>query len=616
MTESQACCCGECKPFFFGWSSAEPDFAITNFSREEELRYVKPRPERRVTSECFYGPGQRACVGEFFTRGDYFAAEPHQRAKYQHYNGVKPDEICTWHFNHVSVGYGAPQCDWGGFQDHRVYTDAEQKACCESAVQGPRCSQQFRVCGARWNEPTPFGLTIRRLSKIQEKLVMAEPIEPIFGMHPRARPYEHDFAWRWLEGISNAPLSKLYNRWYFNGTTHVRSNPAPLQETLFGVIHQEKWWERYYNNLNPYDEPGSDGEGLGIAPTVANCSVPKYFGFGSTGVPLFTWEIVEAFGTEYEAVQFMDHLMAMSKCQGLAEGNCGTPSGGSIPRRMIELSDIEQLYTKQVINIQDFGRPDGKIIRKNMRPVNGAAFTQYFYGVPGGWTHICRDVSQGYPNMDSHWPFATRLYSPTCNPTGWGNSALPVCMSAIRGPMAGDGVCTHGGPSGCNSCDTTLGGIPKYPDQICAACGFSYCAPEAVNGNTHHCLFTNSTYMYRPVASIRCMPNMAHLVRTNERGMPHLNPLTNRWYDLPESPEHVAPPDATYRILNGTVTAGEALCCSCKAGIICSSGQTDCQDADNFFIPIRLGSVACEVPGQVTPPPTFGNLNFDIEGSD
>ena len=613
MSENSQCCCGNCKPFFFGWGSHLDDFTITNFDKIEELRYNKPRPERRITSTGFYGATERSCPGEQFTKGDYFAPEVTQRAKYAHFNGVKPQETCTYFFQHVSKGFGNPPCEWDTFQSSRVYTDTEQAACCEQVVQGPRCSQTYHVCGTRWDQPSN-NLSIRRLSGIQEKLVRAEPIEPIFGMPPRTRRYEHDYAWRWLEGIANHSLDTLYNRWYWNGTTHVRSQPMPLQESLFGIIHQEKWWERYYNNLNPYDNPGDDGEGLGLSPTVANCSCPKWFGFGSTGVPLFTWEIVEAFGTEFEAIEFMDHLLAMSKCQGIRDGNCNTSDGGSVQRRMIDLADVEQLYQKKVIDMQDFRREDGKIIRKQMRPVNRAGFAQYFWGVPGGWTHGCHDIDNGYPNMEAHWPFFTRIFSPNCTATGYDN--IPVCMSALRGPMANDGVCTHGGPSACNSCDTILGGALKHPDQILAACGDSFCSPEAINGNAYHCLFTNSSYMLRPDGKVRCLPNMAWLARTNERGLPLINPDTNVWYDLPDSPGHVAAPDATYGILRGETQALNTLCCSAKAGIICSEGQTDCDHPNNFFIPIKLGSEPCEQPAQYIPPPEFGLLRFDVEGSD
>ena len=580
MSDGSSCCCrGDCQPFFHGWSTQADDWCATNFDDREELRYSKDRPYTDITSACSFTAGPR-CSSEQFNLAKTCAEEFGQRVKYEHYNADDPSEVCSWYFDFVGSGFCNPPCVWGGWQDSQNYNDPTDVGCCESVPQpATGCSQNYFVMGYNYDSAT--GFSPRAMSANQEKMITDTRISCLSGQHPRCQPYEHYNRWRWLEGIANHDTSLRYARFHWNGLTHVRAHDDILQHTLFGVLHQEKWWKRYHNNLNPYDNPPPNGSDL--TGPIADCSCPKYFGFGGTGVPIFHWELLEAFG-EIETVQLLNSWRALAKCSG-----SGSQCNENGERRRIQRTVIDKLVEGGFLDIGDYNRADGKCIRKTMKPRNRPHFEQFFWGRYGGWTHICHD--QEYAGMEAHWPFLPRITTSICHASG--DSNIYTCLSAQPGPKQNECTCSHNAVKG-DACDPDgCGGTMN-----CIACGETYCLQGALSGNCHHALISFAGYE-KPIDSTRyinrftCEENLAWLRRTNSSGFPLVNPITQRFYDLPPTPEHIAPPNVTKSILSGNTPKGDkTLCCGVGAGTICKGGLTSCF----YLIPVRLGSSPCLPP--------------------
>tara|TARA_Y100001973_G_scaffold101975_1_gene166142 strand:- start:1436 stop:2476 length:1041 start_codon:yes stop_codon:yes gene_type:complete len=321
------------------------------------------------------------------------------------------------------------------------------------------------------------------------------------------------------------------------------------------VVHREKWWERYSNSIDDVlGEP-------------ANCAAPAYFFFGCTGIPIFFFEMVYACdGDVTEAQRHMKRV------------------GDGLP---LEEGFMKKLYDSGALDIRDFGRPDGKCIRKTLRPVDQfgipqTPFEQYFWGRYGGWGHVCHDtLSDDGGQWEGYWPQVTRGIANFCEADGVSGSRK--CMTGAPLPRnPGSTSCYEITSSSCSLCNDTgppaCGGVAgPTPCQACGALTEDTCYEDVVSMN---CVGARFRYLeYRTELPTNqyespydCFANEALLYRSDWLGN-IIKDEDGRPEVLPPAARHVVPFTVARAVRLGW-TPKETACCSIWGGVARESTYT------------------------------------------
>lgn len=221
------------------------------------------------------------------------------------------------------------------------------------------------------------------------------------------------------------------------------------------VVHKEKWWQRFYNSMRDTTSvppPSTSDQNTGSDRT------PKWWLFACSGIPLFTWEIMEL-----SSLSDDDKKDLFS---GIANGT------------YVKESIFDTLEADGILEIKDHGRTDGKLIKKTMRAASSSIpdTTKYFYARPGGWDFVCLGFSSnGDANgLEADWPQISRRFR---------SDSTDSCFTGAPIPTNGQVASQTFAPAtpGDSACDLVTGGCDNLPVN-CDCGAFSFCgSPDPEN---------------------------------------------------------------------------------------------------------------------------------------
>lgn len=473
---SSSCCCGKC---FFGIRSADPldpnfdDFVACAHSTAETLELKIPRPAYNsgVSEVGITQDGSSdvcPCVGIY----KFSASAPASstiEVDYEHFHQRdQAGRVYTWFYETPLNVY--PSCEDACSGYDQTSPGPNDFNCCDDPVpSNQQCSQTHRVFSAIGN--------IEAASRFQQDVITTGVAPHLSSeLHAEDSDFGEDFFF--LQGISNSSSTKLYKHWEWNTSTNSvqQKTNRTLERTMLCVVHKEKWWVRDYNSLTLPDNQDGSASDRGAA----NSRTPKYWSFGCSGVPLFSWEIREL--SSLTTAQQDEVFEAVGKGEFIPENLC----------------DI--LESDGILEVKDYGRSDGKIVKKTLRaaahPLE-ADVTQYFFARPGGWTFVCQDFAASPATAILNWPQIAR--QSRFNPSGdsFGTSG---CFTGAPIPTNGGVACNStkiDGPVGSGTCDV-CGTLPDGCDlgtaSVCGDVTPEICLQDMIVGNCKGCWIQFTQY--------------------------------------------------------------------------------------------------------------------------
>jgi len=428
---SAACCCVQC---FFGSNSNQSTFTGCGHTIAESLNLRIPRPAysgQKTIIEFQDAPGATCpCAGTYNVSTNCPASDCIE-VNYSHFHKLGNARLYTWFYESSLVSLW-PSCSspCAGYSN----------ATCDDDT----------LCGGT---STLGSTTHRNAIDQQASCFQEQAIDDGTIPHDdrssvaHADDLEFGDAYHWLQGIADASTAKNFTHYapLSDGSYTTQSNKN-LNATLLCVVHKEKWWHRTYNSLSQSDNSNASS----IDNAAADCRTPKYWIFACTGVPLFSWEVVNA-----------ENAGTISSSERVA---IFSAISNSTP---LPEAAMDKLEAAGILDVEDFGRSDGKIIKKSMTYTeSGSSVTEdwYFYGRPGGWDYVCQDWNRNVSGFDSIFPQVPRRTSVGCSfgPTG------DQCYTAA--PLPGNG------------CSCERNATNQTGTGICPACMTSYsnanCTPQ------------------------------------------------------------------------------------------------------------------------------------------
>jgi hypothetical protein len=527
---SAACCCAKC---FFGSSSEQDSFTGCAHTIAETLNLRIPRPAytgQKTVIEFQDAPGATCpCAGTYNVSTNCPASDCIE-VNYSHFHKLGNARLYTWFYEKGLVDVLWPACNnpCAGYSN----------ATCDDDT----------LCG----ETSTLGSsTHRNGADLQASCFQQQAI--IDGTIPHddrtsiahADDLEFGDAYHWLQGIADASTAKNFTHYApqpdGSYTTQANNN---LNATLLCVVHKEKWWHRTYNSLSQTDNSSASNDDN----SASGCRTPKYWIFACTGVPLFSWEVVNA-----------ENAGTISSSERVAIFSAWS-SGGALPE-----DAIDKLEAAGILDVEDFDRGDGKIIKKSMTYTeSGASVTEdwYFYGRPGGWDYVCQDWSGSTTNFDSIFPQIPRRTSVGCS---FGPTANQ-CYTAA--PLPGNGcscqrnATNQTGTGICQACMTSYSNV-NCTSQPTTSCGSSSggwtstCTQDTIVGNCKGLWiqFTQYDLVDLSTASYGCtMTNDAYLCRIPPGGSCDFGLL-------PDEMGHNIPEEVSGSIRAGNSPSGFSGCC-------------------------------------------------------
>ena len=560
---SAGCCCGKCT---FGARSTDTYFGGCIHTQSEVLKLRIPRPAgtgQKARFEVTAQAGQScSCVGTCLT-ATYCQKSPCIEVNYTH-EGGGTSRTYGWHYEIPADQLLWPPCDNACCGYNNQSSGPDDAQCCQGSADSMCGNIAYR------------NFTGGRLSGFAVRAISNGNI-PEISTDNTAENCEYGDTWWWLQGVSNASSSHLYRRY----TTDSSGNPSAagtttLERTLACVTHKEKWWERTYNSLSQTDNPSAST----IDNAAASCRTPKWWVFACSGVPLYQWEIYDAYNVHGTITE--NEMKEIFKCVG-----SGAPGGSQqTPFSSTAMSGLDKLEKAGVISTEDLGRVDGKIIKKSMNYVTNIGNTvtedQYFYARNGGWTYACHDYASSM-DFDNQWPLRPPLRQKSVGPCTFGPST-DQCYTAAPIPgnlctcqtinSSGGGCCCGSIPSGCAPGPTTSCGGTAYTTT---------CTIDTIVGNCKGCWIQFARYdLSSHDSNLRygCNKNDAYLCRTPGSSD------TCTFGDLPDDIHHQIPSEVSSAIRNDPNTS--AACCGGEGTHTYNSNQcpsaspnaADCAAAD------------------------------------
>lgn len=493
-----SCCCGKC---YFGARSTDPDAASCAHGTAETLELRIPRPAYGFGYNYYdyqNQPGaQCPCEGQYTTR-TYCPSSSCVEVDYLHFH-CDTNRTYTWNIlpvvgdlyppeQSVCCGYSNSTCD-------DVQCVGGSASLCSSThrlVTGDRATCSIEAAIGTGGS----GGTVPRL-----------------GSDTDIAPCEYGDSFYWLQGIANSSTSDLFRKYTVAADgTPTATTSRSLEQTVLCVVHKEKWWYRSSNSLTKSDSDGGSASDR----SAALCRTPRYWIFACSGVPLFHFELYDAYhvhGTITEAE--MKQIFR------------------AIVHHDVELpeSAMDKLESAGVLQVKDLSRTDGKIIEKSMNYVNGGKTvtqTRQFYARPGGWTYVCHDWNPSGSNEEAmcngtsgyFWPYEIPRQTSNADNCSFGPSvdqcytAAPVptnncqceTVAASRGALCTDvcgfspnpGLCVPSVLFSCASND----GTTCTQDTIVGNCKgvwvqFTQYELQDLSTNSYRCTMTNDGYICR-----------------------------------------------------------------------------------------------------------------------
>tara|TARA_Y100001973_G_scaffold106319_1_gene183472 strand:+ start:1218 stop:3311 length:2094 start_codon:yes stop_codon:yes gene_type:complete len=291
--------------------------------------------------------------------------------------------------------------------------------------------------------------------------------------------YEDSDSYAWLLGISDYSTSAAkFKHMVYNSSSDVAewvSGTRHLANTLVAVFHSEIWFKACDKSPagiseGPVAGGNSHCEDNG---SIWRCRVPEWWAYGCSGIPVFSWEIGQMLDngkiSQTEANHFFRSIHngtaigATELGVGLLEKletltHCTTASDGV---GVLQTRDWAGYTRHDDSTVEDSER---RIIRKDLSTwPSGTSGSEtivrdvFFYGRPGGWSHICRYPLGGTASVTDKIPQVPRS-------VGWRDGSAKCaaagvdysCLTAAALPYSGTTTCTDVQTAcGCGLCDST-----------------------------------------------------------------------------------------------------------------------------------------------------------------
>ncbi len=566
MTLTRTCCCEKC---FFGIRSADPldpnfdDFVACAHNTSETLELKIPRPAHRsgVSQTGINDEGDCPCCGNYL---QYSSCDERDTIEvdYKHFQHNDLTRVYTWFYEKDGL-WPLPTNDCCGY-DGTCPPNSNDALCIDP---GPDNCYQGCASGGNGDWRMQDGALATRL---QQDLISygSGPGKAggAFGNPTRVADCEYGESYFWLQGIADSDKSTFYKHWYYDtffGAVLQASNRT-LERTLLCVFHKEKWWKRDYNSLDWEDNPevpeGSDDDVASATRT------PKYWVFACSGIPLYSWEVKEL--SSLTVAEQDDLIQRIALDQPVPE------------------SYLDTLEADGILELKDYDRADGKIIKKTLRPALGNDVTEYFFARPGGWTFVCIDFAQYPATAIEDWPQIARRSRWESNPSYSFGSSGCFTGAPIPSECECESVKISPNPAGCpDSCDT-CGDGSNLPDgcTLGVSTGCSdrpgECTPDLIWGNCKGCWIQYVQYVTTGATTASGNPPQgcegvynSYLCRVPVDG-------TCDFGLLPDDVHHFAPVNLSAFIRNGGTAD---LCCEgqglYKAGVyVCPAKNPNSQE--------------------------------------
>ena len=477
MSLTRTCCCGKC---FFGIRSASPldpnfdDFAACLHNTSETLELKIPRPafssgqsETAIIDNGSDPANPCPCQG-VYKFASVAPASDTIEVDYSHFHYLSgTGRTYTWFYQAAVANALYPPATNGCCGYDGASPNPNDELCVMNSDVLNTCATGYRPF-----DPVTHGSAY---CTVLQRDLITTGIGPARSSSSDAENCDFGDGFFFLQDIANSNPNDFYNHWVWNSITQSvqQVSARTLEQTMLCVVHKEKWWERGYNSLT---KPDSEG-GSASDRNAATSRTPKYWVFGCSGVPLFSWEIKEL--SSLTTVQQDKVFESVSNNEPIPEAIC----------------DI--LESDGILKVKDYGRSTGEIIKKTLRSSNFPLtpdVTQYFYARPGGWTFVCQDFAESPSVAITRWPQILR--QGRFDPQGdtWGASG---CFTGAPIPTNNGTSCVStkiasppGFPGECNVCDNPNTFPSTCDPGTTSTCGGTtpdICFIDTIVGNCKGC---------------------------------------------------------------------------------------------------------------------------------
>ncbi len=467
------CCCGKC---FFGIRSADPqdddydDFVACRHNTSETLELKIPRPahESGITQTGIIDQGNCPCCG---TYRQYQSCDKQDTIEvdYKHFQYNDSTRVYTWFYQKDDL-WPPPINACCGY-DGTCPPDSNDALCIDP---GPDYCYQGCASGGNGDWRMQNGAYATRL---QRDLIVDGfgPAKTGGSFGNRVAKCEYGESYFWLQGIADHNKNKKYKHWYYDTFFNEvkQADDRTLEMTLLCVFHKEKWWVRDYNSLNHDPDDDSSPPDGSTDDQSSSSRTPKYWVFGCSGIPLYSWEVKEL--SSLTPTQQDDLITKIALDQPVPE------------------SYLDTLEADGILEVKDYDRTDGKIIKKTLKDNSGSTAIEYFFARPGGWTFVCQDFAQDPEAALSNWPQIARRSRHQSNPPYPFGSSGCFTGAPIPSECECKSVKISPNPAGCPDSCNTCGDGSNLPDGcdpgVSTGCSDvpGECTPDMIWGNCKGC---------------------------------------------------------------------------------------------------------------------------------